>query len=194
MDDTTCIIQEELPIVEPPPLNLVDDCNQTPPSLFSLEQLELIFYIIGHMMEQLHRHTLINSCIDMFFNAFLKHQPSRGARPMCNPMCSSPTMASFTLTLRMATSIVLTTPLMFNSAQFYEHHWHGDGVFFLVNLVWYSVQFLPSFNFQSLLVCLVYSDRFVSTTSRHLLWFPTNWQGKWWFPFLTESIIGGHLF
>jgi hypothetical protein len=74
MDGTTCIVQEELPMidyrVEPPPLNPVEDCDQTPPSLFSPEQMELIFEIRGYMMEQLHRHTLISSYIDMLFDTF----------------------------------------------------------------------------------------------------------------------------
>jgi hypothetical protein len=66
--------------------------------------------------------------------------------------------------------MVLTAPLMSKSAQFFEHHWYGDGYFFPVNLVWYSVHFLPSFNFQILLELLVHTDSSVSTTIRHLLW------------------------
>jgi len=37
MDGATYIIQEELPTVEPPPLNPIEDCDQTPPNLFSSE-------------------------------------------------------------------------------------------------------------------------------------------------------------
>jgi hypothetical protein len=105
----------------------------------------------------------------------------------------SPMMESFTVALQMTGSMVLTTPLMSKFAQFSEHHWHGDGAFFLVNLVWYSAHFLPSFNFQSLLVCLVYTDSSVSTTIRHLLWFPIG-RASGGCPFLAESIIGSHLF
>jgi hypothetical protein len=37
MEGTTCTIQEDFPIVVPPPLNTVEECDQTPPSLFSPE-------------------------------------------------------------------------------------------------------------------------------------------------------------
>jgi hypothetical protein len=65
MEGATCIVQEETPMmdcpVRPPLLNPEAECDQSPPSLFSLEQLELIFEMRGYMMEQLHRHTLISS-------------------------------------------------------------------------------------------------------------------------------------
>jgi hypothetical protein len=76
MVGATCIIQEEFPIVKPPPLNIVEDCDQSPPNIFSQEELEIIFYIIGYMMEKLHRHTLINNYINMLFDAF-SNTPSK---------------------------------------------------------------------------------------------------------------------
>jgi hypothetical protein len=37
MEGATCIIQEDFPTAVPPSLNKVDECDQTPPNLFSLE-------------------------------------------------------------------------------------------------------------------------------------------------------------
>jgi hypothetical protein len=75
IDGTTYIIQEELLTTdcrsEPSPLNPVLDCDQTPPNLFILEKLEIIFEIRGYMMEQLHQHTLISIYINMLFDVFL---------------------------------------------------------------------------------------------------------------------------
>ena len=55
---------------EPPLLNPEAESDQSPPCLFSLEQLELIFEMRGYMMEQLHQHTLISSKFDLLFDAF----------------------------------------------------------------------------------------------------------------------------
>jgi hypothetical protein len=82
MEGATCTIQEEFPIVAPPPLNTVEECDQTPPNLFSPEQLELIFDIRGYMADQLHRDTLINNRIDMLFDAF-SNAPAKQRCPTC---------------------------------------------------------------------------------------------------------------
>jgi hypothetical protein len=51
LEGATCIVQEEIPMMdrptEPPLLNPDADCNQSPPSLFSPEQLDLIFEMRG---------------------------------------------------------------------------------------------------------------------------------------------------
>jgi hypothetical protein len=74
MEGATCIVQEELPMTDhldgPPLLNPVVDCDQSQPSLFRPENLEIIFEMIGYMMEQLHQKTLISSRIDMLYDTF----------------------------------------------------------------------------------------------------------------------------
>jgi hypothetical protein len=59
-DGATDTTQENLPILAPPPLNAIPEFNPAPPSLFSPEQLELIFDLRSHMADQLHRDTLIS--------------------------------------------------------------------------------------------------------------------------------------
>jgi hypothetical protein len=70
MKGVTCIMQEDFPISMPLPLTTIQECNLTLPSLFSLEQLELIFDIRSYMADQLQRDTLINNHIDMLIDAF----------------------------------------------------------------------------------------------------------------------------
>jgi hypothetical protein len=90
MDSATCIVHEELPKMdfraEPPVLNPVEDCDQTPPNVFNPEQLEIIFEIRGYMMEKLHQHTLISRCIDMLFDVF-SNAPSKQRYPTCMQPC-----------------------------------------------------------------------------------------------------------
>jgi hypothetical protein len=74
MEGAIFIVQEEIPLkdhLEGPPLPNPDMvCGQNPPSLFTLDILELIFEMKRYMMEHLHRHTLISSRLDMLFDAF----------------------------------------------------------------------------------------------------------------------------
>ena len=74
MDDATCIVQEEIPLKdrpgEPPLPNPDMECDHIPPSLFTLDHLELIFEMMSYMMEQRHRHTSISNKLDMLFDSF----------------------------------------------------------------------------------------------------------------------------
>jgi hypothetical protein len=118
MDGATCIIQEDFPTTAPPPLNTVEN----PPILFSLEKLELIFDIRGYMVDQLHLDTLIINCIDLLFIAFSNTPTKQRCLTYTHSYVLKPVMTSFTMALRITGSMVLTTPLMFKSAQFFEHH------------------------------------------------------------------------
>jgi len=75
MEGATCTVQEEIPLAEhpigPPFLNPNRECDQITSSLLTLEHLELIFEMRSYMMEQLHRHTLLSSRIDLLFDTFL---------------------------------------------------------------------------------------------------------------------------
>jgi hypothetical protein len=63
-------VQENHPVLVPPPLTVIPEFNPGPPPLFIPEQLELIFDLRSHMADQLHRDTLISQRIDMLFDAF----------------------------------------------------------------------------------------------------------------------------
>jgi hypothetical protein len=91
MEGATCIVQEEIPPKDrptgPPLPNPDMVCDQSPPSLFTLEHLELIFEMRSYMMEQLHRHTLISSRLDMLFDAF-SNAPVKQRCPTCATLCT----------------------------------------------------------------------------------------------------------
>jgi hypothetical protein len=74
MEGATCIVQEEIPWMDRPtePPLPTSDTGRDPssPNFLTLEHLELIFEMRRYMMEQLHRHTLLSSRIDMLFDAF----------------------------------------------------------------------------------------------------------------------------
>jgi hypothetical protein len=81
-EGATDTMQENHPILAPPPLNAIPEFNPAPPPLFSPEQLELIFDLRSHMADQLHRDTLISQWIDMLFNAF-SNAPAKQHFPTC---------------------------------------------------------------------------------------------------------------
>jgi hypothetical protein len=94
VEGTTSIVQEELPtmdcLVGPPFLNLDVDCDLSPPSPFSLKQLELIFEMKGYMMEQLHWYTLISKKIDMLFDALSNTRFKKRCMACTQPFALTP--------------------------------------------------------------------------------------------------------
>jgi hypothetical protein len=149
LEGATCIVQEEIPWTdrptEPPlPTSDMDRDSSSPWTFWHREHLELIFEMRRDMMEQLHRHTLLSSRIDMLFDAF--SSASQAEMPnLCNLLSSL-----LTATLWMAGSIVLTVHLMFKVYQLSTLHLQGTGVFFAlllsfpVLLLSFSVQFVWS--------------------------------------------------
>jgi hypothetical protein len=78
-------VQENHPVLAPPPLTVILEFNTTPPTLFIPEQLELIFDLRSHMVDQLHRDTLISHHINMLFDAF-----SNALAKQCCLSCAKP--------------------------------------------------------------------------------------------------------
>jgi hypothetical protein len=116
MDGATCIIQEEFPTIVPPPLNPVDDCDKLHPTSSSRSSWSL--FLTSEVIWQTNSidtpsSAAASTCCSMPFRT---HQPSRGARPACNPTCSSPMMTSFIVALRTTGSMVLTSPLISKSS------------------------------------------------------------------------------
>jgi hypothetical protein len=89
LEGTTCIVQEEIPWadrpVEPPPHTSAMARELHSPCFLAPEHLELIFEMRRDMMEQLHRHTLLSSRLDMLFDAFSCTQ----SKQRC-PTCAQP--------------------------------------------------------------------------------------------------------
>jgi hypothetical protein len=90
MEGVTCIIQEEIPLVDrpvEPPLPTSAMARDSHSLCFlAPEHLELIFEMWRDMMEQLHRHTLLNNRLDILFDALSMHAKSA----QCCPTCMQP--------------------------------------------------------------------------------------------------------
>jgi hypothetical protein len=86
-DWETCIIQEEISSDErleetlPPPSNALDQDSRST-CFLSPEHLDLIFEMHRDMQEQLHRHTLLNSRLDILYDALSGSQSQRRC-PTC---------------------------------------------------------------------------------------------------------------
>jgi hypothetical protein len=89
MEGATCIIQEEIPLVdrpvEPPPPTSAMARESHSLCFLAPEHLELIFEMRRDMMEQLHRHTLLSSRLDILFDAFSCTQSQQHC-----PTCAQP--------------------------------------------------------------------------------------------------------
>jgi hypothetical protein len=87
LDWATCIIEEEIPQevrheeTLPPPSTALDQGPRSTCSL-SPEHLDLIFEMRRDMQEQLHRHTLLSSRLDLLFDT-LSETPGQRRCPTC---------------------------------------------------------------------------------------------------------------
>jgi hypothetical protein len=195
LEGATCIVQEEIPWADrptEPPFPTSDmDRDLSSPCFLAPEHLELIFEMRRDMMEQLHRHTLLSSRIDMLFDAF-SSMPIKQRCPTCaQPYVFTPHDGTLlTTTLWMAGSIVLIVPLMFKVYKLSTLPLQNTRIFLYYCLVFLSYA-LSRLYVQSFVACL---DSSVTTLYCHLLWFPTVWRSKWWLLLLATRTKGCHLF
>ena len=80
-------VEENHPVLPPPPLTVIPEFNPTLPPLFNPKKLELIFDLRSHMTYQLHHDTITSHRINILFDAF-----SNAPEKQRSPTCVSPFM------------------------------------------------------------------------------------------------------
>jgi hypothetical protein len=164
----TCIIEEEIPSEEhheealpaiQPPLVIAPEPEWTSTCRLSQEHLDLIFDMRRDMAEQLHRHTILSSRLDMLFDA-LSGEPDKRRCSTCAQL------------------------FVFAPTRLQHHGDKGNQVHPLFNLVVFFCHYAFSVRtiiFYSVILfkvsCLLRLQS--NKTFGHLFWFPSVWQNKW---------------
>jgi len=78
------------PVLAPPPLSTLLDFGQEPPPFLHSEQLTLVFELRSHMVDQIHRDTLMHQQIDMLYKAYSNALASQHCRTCARPFVLQP--------------------------------------------------------------------------------------------------------